>query len=282
MVKVKLYLGYAGYCLAKENDAMRGGDKRSIKFYALWGIIDHPEKGMILYDTGYSERFFDATKSFPNKIYALATKVHLKKDEDVKSQLVNNNIDPDDIKHVIITHFHADHVCGLKDFKNAKFYTSRKALGHVLKIPKSIAFTKAILKDLLPEDLRERCIVVEDSCEQLNDETFGYKYDLFNDSTVYIYDLPGHAAGQIGVCVETEKQSYFLISDACWLKNAYLNDQLPNPIVKLFFDSWKKYKDTIKKIKKFHKLNPKTLIVPTHCTESTMDLVSQKISFNEL
>jgi glyoxylase-like metal-dependent hydrolase (beta-lactamase superfamily II) len=283
MKKVKLYLNYAGHCFANENDAIKGGKKKKIMFPALWGIIHHPDKGMILYDTGYSDRFFSATKRYPNKIYAIATKVVLDNNEDVKSQLIRNNINPDDIKHIIITHFHADHVCGLKDFKNAQFYTSRRALDHVLKIPRPFAFTKAILKDLIPKDIKERTIIIDEKCTQINDPIFKIKYDLFNDSSLYIYDLPGHAAGQIGVSLKTEKNDFFLISDACWLKQAYLNHQLPNPIVKLFFDSWKQYKKTIEKINLFHEKNPETIIVPTHCLDTTNKLInSTTISFDEL
>tara|TARA_B100000683_G_scaffold167809_1_gene161766 strand:+ start:1102 stop:1959 length:858 start_codon:yes stop_codon:yes gene_type:complete len=283
MKKVKLYLNYAGHCFANEKDAIKGGQKKKIIFPALWGIIKHPEKGMILYDTGYSDRFFSATKSYPNKIYAIATKVVLEPNCDVKTQLIKNNIQPDDIKHIIITHFHADHVCGLKDFKNAQFYTSRKALDHVLKIPKSIAFTKAILKDLIPKDIRERTIIIDEKCKKIKDSIFEVKYDLFNDSSLFIYHLPGHAAGQIGVHLKTDKKNYFLISDACWLKENYLNYQLPNPIVKLFFDSWNQYKKTIDKINLFHKKNPETNIVPTHCLETTSKLINpSKISFDDL
>ena len=52
-------------------------------------------------------------------MYANLTKV-FKKSEEVKEQLKKNNIDCNEIKHIVISHFHADHVGGLKDFKNAK------------------------------------------------------------------------------------------------------------------------------------------------------------------
>lgn len=282
MKKIKLHLNYAGYCWAKENDAIKGGRKQEIKFHALWGLIKHPDKGYILYDTGYTDRFYHATKKFPNKIYGLITKVEVKKEDEIVNQLVAQGISPLEIKHIIITHFHADHVGGLKDFEQAQIYTSRKAYEHTVKLKNSLAFTKGVLKDLIPKNLSNRIIFVENFGKKINDETFGHKYDLFSDNSIHIYNLPGHAAGQIGVFLETEKKSYFLIADACWLKKSYVDYVLPNPIVKLFFHSWKDFKDSLWKIHTFHKENSSVIIVPTHCSETTDLLIQPKVIFDEL
>ena len=282
MKKIKLYLNYAGHCLAKENEAIQGGRKQKVVFHALWGLIEHPEKGWILYDTGYTKRFFEATKRFPNKIYAMITKVVINPENEVRAQLERHNISPLEIKHIIITHFHADHVAGLLDFPNATFYTSQAALDQVIKIPRAFAFSKGILKKLIPVNLRERTLIIEDFCDAIEDKILGTTYDLFGDQSLIIVSLPGHAAGQIGVLLETNKSSYFLIADACWLKKSYENMILPNPIVKLFFHSWFDFKLSLKTVHDYHKANPKTIIVPTHCYETTNSLVSDKIYLNEL
>lgn len=282
MKKTKLYLNYAGYCWANENEAIKGGRRLKVKFHALWGIIQHPEKGWILYDTGYTSRFFDETRRFPNKIYALATKVILTPEEEIKAQLIANGISPDEIKHVIITHFHADHIAGLKDFPNATFYTSQKALEHTLKLPRSLAFAKGVLKGLLPADLAERTFIIDKNCTKVSDTHFGYKYDLFGDESIYIYELPGHAAGQIGIRIETINNKYFLIADACWFKKSFEEYVLPSQIVRLFFHSWKEFKQTLKKLQQFHIDNQDVIIVPTHCTETTSPLVQNQINFDVL
>jgi glyoxylase-like metal-dependent hydrolase (beta-lactamase superfamily II) len=282
MKKVKLYLNYAGHCFAKENDAIQGGKKQKIAFQALWGLIEHPEKGWILYDTGYTQRFFDATKRFPNKIYAMMTKVVINPENEVKAQLERHNISPLDIKHVIITHFHADHVAGMLDFPEATFYTSQAAMDQVLKIPRAFAFSKGILKDLIPDNLENRTLIIDNICSPIQDDVLGTKYDLFGDDSLMVVPLPGHAAGQIGVLLETEKKPYFLIADACWLKRSYEEMILPNPIVKLFFHSWSDFKHSLKIVHDYHKSNPETIIVPTHCSETTEHLVSEKISLDEL
>lgn len=282
MKKVKLHLNYAGHCFAKENDAIKGGKKQKIVFNALWGLIQHPEKGYILYDTGYTNRFFEAAKRYPNKIYANMTQVFIDQKDEVACQLQENGISPTEIKHLIITHFHGDHVAGLKDFPNATFYASSSALSQAQKIPKIIAFSKGILKDLLPANLKERTLLIEDIAKPVMNPILGLTYDLFGDESLTIVPLPGHAAGQIGVLLETNKCPYLLAADAIWLKRSYEDFITPNPIVRLFFHSWKDFKTSLKKVHEYHKANGDVKIVPTHCSESTDPLVSRKITFDAL
>ena len=282
MNKVKLHLNYAGYCLSNAKHVVKDDKSKLIKFNALFALILHPTKGYVLFDTGYTERFFDATKSFPNKIYALATKVNLNKSEEVISQLEAHGISTDDINHVIISHFHADHIGGLKDFKKAKFYCTKKSYSQVTSISDYFAFSKGILKQLIPSDFNDRVCFIENNSSLVNDNIFGHAYDLFNDGSIKVYNLPGHAAGQIGIHIQTIKKDYFLLADACWDKRAIYNDKYPSKIVKLFFDSWNDYMSSLNKIKQYNNQFPKTILVPTHCSKTTDDLVSNKITFDVL
>jgi glyoxylase-like metal-dependent hydrolase (beta-lactamase superfamily II) len=282
MRKVKLHLNYAGYCYAKENDAIRGGRKQKIVFNALWGLIQHPEKGWILYDTGYTNRFFVETATYPNKIYAKMTQVVIDAKDEVHSQLKENGISPTDIQHVIITHFHGDHVAGLRDFPNATIYASSAALKQALKIPRALAFTKGILKGLLPDDLESRTQIIETVATKIEDEILGSTYDIFGDDSVKMIWLPGHAAGQMGVLIETEKKQYLLAADSVWLKKSYEEMILPNSIVRLFFHSWSDFKRSLKKIHDYHKAYPNTVIIPTHCAVTTDPLISREITLDVL
>ena len=148
MKKIKLSLNYAGFCFANAKHVIKGDSKKDIKFHALFGLIYHPDKSWILFDTGYTERFYDATNTYPNKIYAHATKVVVTEDCEIKNQLQQIGLSPSDIKHVIISHFHADHIGGLKDFNEATMYCSKVAYNDVLKSNDFFAFSKGLLKIL--------------------------------------------------------------------------------------------------------------------------------------
>lgn len=281
MKNTKLYLGYAGFCYSKEHHAINNGRKQDIVFNALWGLVEHSTEGYILFDTGYTNRFYRATCSYPNKIYAQITQVHISPEQEVKAQLEANGISPDLIKHIFISHFHADHVGGLKDFPNATFHASAIAVNQLNKVSKIFGFTKGILKGLIPDDFMKRLSVIN---EKLNIElpVLGTAYDLFGDGQLLAVPLPGHAAGQMGLLLSTHKQTYFLIADACWLKQSYIKGTLPSPIVRLFFDSWPDFKLSLKKVMQYHKKEPQTLIIPTHCAATTDPLVKSKIDLDVL
>ena len=282
MNTTKLFLNYAGYCEAKAQHAVKGAIKRNIKFAALFGLIFHPVQGWILFDTGYTDRFFKTTEYFPNKIYALITKVFIQKHEEVKQQLLAFGIQPEEVKHIIVSHFHADHIGGLIDFEKARIYCSKEAYNQAKNISSFLDFSKGILKALIPKDIENRLSLIEDLGMLKTDPIFGNTYDLFNDDSIIVHQLPGHAKGQIGIQLQTEKSKYFLIADACWNRKAFINKQLPHPIVRLFFDSWSDYKETLSKISAFHVQNPDVIIVPTHCEATTNRLVSDKLDLYAL
>ena len=281
MKKSKLYLGYAGFCYSHENHAIKNGRKQNIVFNALWGLIEHPTRGYLLFDTGYTNRFYDATSNYPNKIYAQITKVYISPEQEVKTQLEANGISANSIKHIFISHFHADHVGGLKDFPNATFHASSTAVNQMQNISKTLSFTKGILKDLIPDDFTDRLSLIDEK-PKIELPILGIAYDLFDDGYLTAIPLPGHAAGQMGLLLSTNKKSYFLIADACWLKESYSKGVLPPSIVRLFFDSWHNFKSSLKRVIRFHKSNPKTIIVPTHCAKTTDPLVKTKIDLDVL
>jgi glyoxylase-like metal-dependent hydrolase (beta-lactamase superfamily II) len=281
MENSKLYLGYAGFCYSKENHAIANGRKQNIVFNALWGLIEHPTEGYVLFDTGYTARFYSATSHYPNKIYAQITQVHVSPEQEVKAQLEASGILPDSINHIFISHFHADHVGGLKDFPNAIFHASSIAVNQLNRVSRILGFTKGILKDLIPDDFMKRLSLIDEKLKvQLPD--LGMAYDLFGDGHLFAVSLPGHAAGQMGLLLSTNKQTYFLVADTCWLKESYIKGSLPSSIVRLFFDSWSDFRTSLKKVIHYHKNQPSTLIIPTHCAETTDPLIRSRIDLDVL
>jgi glyoxylase-like metal-dependent hydrolase (beta-lactamase superfamily II) len=81
----------------------------------MFALLQHPRFGPMLFDTGYSYRFFDETKNFPNRFYRWMTPVTLHEEDLVVNQLLTFDLRPKDITHVFISHFHADHIASLPD-----------------------------------------------------------------------------------------------------------------------------------------------------------------------
>ena len=86
-------------------------DRRSgrlARFHAVFLAVRHPREGWVLIDTGYSDRFRDATRRFPRRLYRWATPARAAGNT---GDLVRAaGIDPAEVRTVIVTHFHADHV----------------------------------------------------------------------------------------------------------------------------------------------------------------------------
>jgi len=99
---VSLKILRAGWCQHLECMADRGGRLAPVQFPALCGLIQHPDHGWILYDTGYAEHFFQATRALPERLYRSAVPVQLPVVEQLGAQLHELGIGPGDIRYVII------------------------------------------------------------------------------------------------------------------------------------------------------------------------------------
>lgn len=104
---------------------MRGASWRATAFPSLCGWIVHPERGDVLYDTGYAPPFFAATRPFPERLYRMLLPVTLAPGESLAAQLRRGGADPARVGTVLISHFHGDHVSGLADFPHARFVAMR-------------------------------------------------------------------------------------------------------------------------------------------------------------
>jgi glyoxylase-like metal-dependent hydrolase (beta-lactamase superfamily II) len=266
-MKVKFF--QAGYCTHPEAVVIKGGRWKIAEFPSLFALISHPQFGHILYDTGYTERFFTETKKFPLQIYALTTPVYFQPEDSAVYQLQKLGIKPDDINYIIISHFHADHVGGLLDFPNAQFICFQSAYQAVKDLQGFKALQAGFLSGLIPSDFAERGIFAEEKLKvklPAKYAPFTEGIDLFGDGSLLAIELPGHVIGQLGLLfTDSDNTDYFLIADACWLSRAYQEFVLPHPITNLISANNKDYADTLAKIHLLYQSNPQIKIVPTHC-----------------
>ena len=91
---MKIDILHAGYCTSPEHLAIEDGRWKTIHFPAMFALLRHPKFGAMLFDTGYSYRFFDETKKFPKRLYRWMTPVHLNEEDLVINQLAAFNLRP--------------------------------------------------------------------------------------------------------------------------------------------------------------------------------------------
>jgi len=269
---MKINILHAGYCTAPEHIAIHGGRWRSIHFPAMFALFQHPRFGAMLFDTGYSQRFFDETKNFPKRFYRLMTPVTLHEEDLVVNQLATFNLKPVDITHVFISHFHADHIGSLHDLNWSRFVYLPHAFGHLRGLKPSQDLKHAFLRGLIPSDFDSRSHEVDINKPILLSEEYNpFKtgYDLLGDGSIIGVELPGHAFGQMGIFARDDSDKlFFFVADAAWLKQAVVENRPPHKVANFIFSDPQAYRDTLGNLHAYYATHPDTHIIPSHCDET--------------
>ncbi len=192
-------------------------DRRSwqwVRFHAVFLVIKHPREGWVLIDTGYGGRFREATEDWPYCLYRYVTPATMA--GTASDALRSGGIDPAEIHHLIVTHFHADHVGGLGEFAHAKIHYNADAWKTLAQLAPFRQLRAAYLPKLIPDWLPAQSQPI--SAEQFSyDEKLGFPvHDLFGAGLIKLIDLPGHAPGQVGVLIQAEEGQVLYAADAFW------------------------------------------------------------------
>ena len=268
---MKITILHAGYCTAPEHIAIQGGAWKHIHFPAMFAVLEHPRFGPMLFDTGYSQRFFDATRNFPYRLYRWMTPVTLREEELAIHQLSTFNIKPSDITRIFISHFHADHIAALDAFTCSRYIYLPHAYEFVRQKRGLDALTRAFLPGLIPHNFDERSSPVDmNAAIPLPPEyaPFTRGYDLLGDESVIAVELPGHAIGQMGLIVRDEARTYFFVADAAWQGRSVTENRQPHPLANLIFADPKAYRTTLADLHTYHKSHPDVEVIPSHCEET--------------
>lgn len=265
---VKLY--ECGYCTHPEKMVNPNASLKTVKFPATVALIKHVEEGYILFDTGYSSRFFEATKRFPYSVYGRLTPVYFEDDKSIVNQLHRDGIQAKEIKHIILSHFHGDHTAGLKDFPLAKIHTFQTAYNDIKGNSGFKALTKGCLLELLPDDIESRLSFIDaqeliDLKQEFGEFKKGFK--VFDNDAIIAVELNGHAAGQFGIFIKLKSgKRVFLCADAVWLSDSYVNLTQPHWLAYLLIADKEAYSKNITRLNVLSKSNPEIDILPTHCS----------------
>jgi glyoxylase-like metal-dependent hydrolase (beta-lactamase superfamily II) len=262
----------AGSCTHPEHVVLRNWRLRSMEFPATLAVIRHPEHGVVLYDTGYSQRFLDATRPFPERLYRWVTPVTIPPGATAAEQLRARGVDPEDVRRIVVSHFHADHVGGLADFPRARYVFLESSWAAVRDLRGVGALRRGFLPGLLPADFDARGLPVDTRHPRpLPPELapFTHGYDLFGDGSLLAVELAGHAAGQMGLVLRRPDGGlWFLVADACWTSRCYRERTPPHGLTRLLFDDTREYRRTLERIADVHDGSPAVRIIPSHCSEA--------------
>ncbi len=267
-----LHLLTVGYCRHCERMTRSGGRWRSTVFPATVGLMLHPREGPILYDTGYAEHFHEATTPFPERLYRWATPVHLDEAQRLPNQLALHGVRLADIRWCLISHFHADHIAGLRDLPNARFICMRADYDAMRQCSRVGGLRQGMLPALLPPDFEQRVVFAESRPVRKPAGAwvpFGQGYDLFGDNSMVAVALPGHTPAQMGLYLRDQRnREVFLCADAAWSRHAWTEFDLPALPTRAVMHDWSAYERTLVHLRALSHAAPNLAILPSHCTES--------------
>ncbi|CAI8031294.1 N-acyl homoserine lactonase AttM [Geodia barretti] len=181
-------------------------DARDILIPINMWIIDHP-KGLVVYDTGNNVAISDGacTSHWIAGLCDFLQPSQARGDV-IDKQLEKVGFTVDDVKIVITSHSHLDHIGNIEMFPDAI---------HVIQ-------KKELYQAWWPEKFQRGGAHVVADYDDARDFTYfelNGDYDLFGDGSVVVISTPGHTLGHQSVKVRmAETGTVILAQDAVWVK----------------------------------------------------------------
>ncbi|WDJ88339.1 MBL fold metallo-hydrolase [Xanthomonas campestris] len=270
--RVSVELLRIGHCRHCERMVRADGHWHAVEFPALSVLIRHPQRGALLYDTGYAEHFFRATDPLPERLYRWATPVTLPAQERLQAQLARRALALDDIGWCLISHFHADHVGGLRDLPTARFICLHADYAQLRAASRLGGLRRALLPQLLPDDFAQRVQFAEQAPQRALGGAWkglGVGYDLFADGSVMAVALPGHVPGQMGLLLRDQHdREVLLCADAVWSSATFASLAWPAWPTRLLMHDWPAFQRTVRVLHNLVQAHPELAILPSHCQPS--------------
>jgi glyoxylase-like metal-dependent hydrolase (beta-lactamase superfamily II) len=210
------------------------------KWAAFSVLIEHPQKGWIIFDTGVHP---DAMNGYLSEFLQDFSPYYHDEDQTMINQLAKIGLKPTDIQTVVLSHAHFDHTGGLNLFTNAEVYWARadfdaamEALYSVPGNPEYVAYVRA---DIGSPKVKKINFV---------DEDFALA------EGIDVIHLPGHSPDILGLLVHLEGGTIILPSDAIYSPANYgdPDNGIPPVLPGSFYDSTS-CKKSVEKVRKLQK-----------------------------
>ncbi len=193
-------------------------------------LLIETNQGLVLVDTGLGQDDYIHRPTIL-RVFQVVTRVPLDPDEAAVRQIAGLGMDPNDVRHIVLTHMHFDHCGGLADFPGATVHVHRRELEAFFGRPRSwtdLAYVRrhaAHQPDFVPY-------------EEAGETWFGMtSIRLPFDLEMWLIPLFGHSRGHCGVAIRTGVGWHFHVGDAApfgldetapsWLERLVLGPHAP-------------------------------------------------------
>jgi glyoxylase-like metal-dependent hydrolase (beta-lactamase superfamily II) len=246
-IHAKMHRG-EGTGLRRRAKILRKGPMGELLPIHAW-LIEHPE-GLFLVDTGETDTARSATFA----------EFHVSREDELDHQLKAANVAPADVKTIVLTHIHGDHIDGLPHVPNAAVLANEREIT-IANSPLG-RFQRAVTRQPLPPSFAPEPIALDGPAIG----AFPTSKALTADGRIVAVPTPGHTLGHIAILVVQPDHHVLLGGDTAYdqqqLQDLHVDGVSPKDDVAI---------TTMKTILAHAKTNP-TVYLPSHDPQSVRRL----------
>ncbi|HMK53358.1 MAG TPA: N-acyl homoserine lactonase family protein [Methanobacteriaceae archaeon] len=177
-------------------------------------LIEHPKEGLILVDTGINRFQANEHKEYYKQSRALSfvlgeDEYILSQEQELPAQIERLGYQCEDVKTIIMTHLHEDHVGGLRYFPNARVIVAQKEYDLVKNHVKLFLVVPLIYEPSV--DMVRNWDPINYTSGPFHN--FSKSQDVFGDGSIIMLPTPGHDPGHSCVLVQMDGYELLILGD---------------------------------------------------------------------
>lgn len=214
-------------------------------------VIEHPS-GVIVIDTGETAKTSDpeyfACDSMTGFFYTRNLRFAVRPQDEIGAQLKALGIPPEEVRHVVLTHLHSDHMGGLSWFPKSEITVPRE----------DYPSSQGTLPCRYPDWFAPRFPVFR----TMQDQALASAYDITPDGDVIIVPTNGHSDGHQSVLFLEDDTTYWFCGDTTFDERQLLTREVAG-----ICSNIRNARASIERIRTYCTAS-NTVYLPTHDPES--------------
>jgi glyoxylase-like metal-dependent hydrolase (beta-lactamase superfamily II) len=226
-------------------------------------VVRHPEAGVVLVDTGFHPDAVERVR----KDFGIAMGVMFAglrtADRPFDAQLRELEVDPEEVRCVLMTHFHVDHTSGMRLLPGAEFVCTKEEWAAAT--GRSAGRQGYVAHHLPP---RGRVRTIDFARDGEPHGPFDRTLDLLGDGSIRLLSTPGHTPGHMSVLLRRAGGGPVLVAgDASYTVEGIRTQTLP-----LLTADDDQARRSLAELGEWAERNPGAPIVPSHDPDAWLDI----------